>query len=296
VRRAGDVMAGSVTALRMLPAVLSFLGLVSWLLGDQVAWLGAAVPLGGGILAAGSTWPGAGVHLLAAASTLAFAGVMLAGTIRDLDEVPDRTSSEDPGMIALAATIVAALPWWFAIGSPAMWAPAGNPRFADDLDPGHGVRAGAAALLAISAAVALRSSRPASETLGIGSPSGRGLGLGALAGLAAAGIAIGYVGVGFPPLIDGDLRERMLAALQPTAIGPALWAIAADELLFRGWLRTRVGAARSALVFAAVRTPLDPLLGLAVGGLLGAVAQRTGSAIPAIAARLVWLAVALALG
>jgi hypothetical protein len=290
VRRASDVMAGSATALRVLPAALSILGVLSWVLGDSAPWLGALVPLGGGLLAAGDMWLGPWLPLLAAASTLGCAGLMLAATIRDLDEVPDRSLSTDRSVIALAAGSVAALGWWMPVGAPALWAAAGNPRIVEGLEPSAGVLAGTAVFALLSLAVALRSTERAWEALALGRPTLRGAALGAVAGLALAAIA--WAALEVPPLVDGTFRDRLVAAVQPPWPVLALAAIVAQEVVFRGWLTRRAGALRAGVVWAVVVTPLDPLLGLGTGAVCGWLAARTGSPLAPIVARAVWWAVA----
>ncbi|MEZ4238867.1 MAG: ABC transporter permease subunit [Myxococcota bacterium] len=270
VRRAGDVMAGSATALRVLPAALSILGVLAWVLGDSSKWVGAMVPLGGSLLAAGDMWAGPWLPLLASASTLAMAGAMLAATVRDLDESVDRSLGVDPTLVAAAAGGLAALGWWLPVGAPALWAAAGNPRIVEGLDPNVGIAAGTAVFALLVGAVALRSTERAPQALGMGRPTVRGVGVGLVGGLALAGAA--WAAGQVPPLVPGAFgAPRRRLPPRPAAAGrrrhrggggvvPRL-AHPAD------------GRRACSVVWTLVRAPLDPALGLATGVVCGLVAR-----------------------
>lgn len=298
VRRSGDVMAGSATSLRALPATLSIAAVVAWFFQDQSPWLGALVPLGGGLLASGSIWDDAGPTILSAVTTLALAGFALAATIRDLEEVPDRNPPEERTGTALAVGVLAVAAWWLPVAGPVLWQEAGNAKIADALPRDHGVMAGAFALLAFSLVRAGRSTASIRDELRLRLPTGPtawALGLGGGVVLWAIALALGWL----PELGHAGARERFGAALQPgwAGIGIAVLAIVADELLFRGWLARVVGPGRAVLVWTVVKTPLDPLTGLATGAVAAWLSERTGSVWPSIVARFVWLALgALVLG
>jgi ABC-2 family transporter protein len=268
VRRAGDVMAGSATTLRVLPAVLSITAVVAWLLGHlESPWLGALVPLGGALIAAGNTWPSIGPVLLATASTAALTVAALAGTIRDLEESGEQNGPEDPLPTALLIGTVATLVWWLPIAGPGLWRLAGNPRITEALDEGHGLLAGALGLLLISAVRAARCHGSWLEELQI-----RRIAVGAWleAGLAAGVLwASGVLDGLLPKLVSGPLADRLSAVVQPSpelhGWTVSILVIVADELLFRGWLAKAVGPLLATLVWIAVRSPTDPVQGAVVG-------------------------------
>lgn len=292
VRRSGDVMSGSATSLRALPAALSIAAVIAWLFQDQSPWLGALVPLGGGLLAAGQIWAEPGPTLLAAASTLVLAGVALIATIRDLEEVPDRNPPEERTATALLVGVVATAVWWLPVAGPVLWSEAGNPKIAAALSREQGVLAGVAGLLTFSAVRAARATGSIRDELGLRWPSVDGW-------FAAAGAAVVLIALGasahlWPGIGHDDARARFADALQPgwAGFGLAVLAILADECLFRGWLARIVGPGRATAVWTVVKLPFDPLLGLGTGAVCAWLAARTGSIWPSVAARLVWLVVA----
>jgi hypothetical protein len=289
VRRAGDVMAGSATALRVLPAALSLAAVIAWLLGDRDPWLGALVPLGGALLAAGQTWPELGPTLLAAVSTLCLAAFALAATVRDLEESPDREPPQNHTMLALAVGTLAAVAWWLPVAGPELWSMAGNPKVNAALPVQDGVMAGTLALVLFSLVRVARSHDGALNELHL-RPKGwktPAVALVAVAGLLGASLLDPVL----PPLGYDEVHTRLASALYPrwAGLGLATLTIVADELLFRGWLQRAVGPTRAVLVWTAVKTPLDPISGLLSGVVCAGAAAVGGSVWPALLARLLWL-------
>jgi len=290
VRNATDVVGGTTTTLRVLPVVLALGAIVAWVLGSVHPLLGAAVPVGGAVVAAGQTWPGAWPPLVAAASTLALIAACLWGTVRDLEEAPDRDPLERTLFLAAGLGSLAALLWWIPVAVPLLWGVAGNQRLSDDLPPENGILAGALGLLAICVVRAARATGPRDALL-LARPSLDGIASGLAIGVVLAALQL----VPFPPLTDGPLMasfsERLGAAFHPTWAGFAGWlVVVADELFFRGVLLRSLGPLGSILGYVIVRAPLDPLRGLLVGTLLTGTAHRTRSVWPALVAHAVWFA------
>lgn len=283
-RRASDVVGGATISLRVLPAALSLLGVVAWFAGGEQPWMGALVPLGGALLAAGSTWPGALPPLLAAASTLALSVAAMRHTARELEETPGERPPGRPLRALAVAGALAAVAWWIPLQAPLLYGMAGNPVFIEGLPLERGLVAGALGLLLVSLARAARSPEPVAE-LSAGRPRLGGLVAGAALGLLLARVAPG-AGLDAAPM---DASARFAAALVPSWASPgsALLVALADELLFRGWLPRIAGPVGALAVWVVVRSPTDPVVGLAYGAALLLLVRRSGSVWPAVLARAV---------
>ncbi|MEO0603839.1 MAG: ABC transporter permease subunit, partial [Myxococcota bacterium] len=85
VRKATDVVAASTTLIRVLPVLLVTTGIVAWLFGNSHPLLGALVPIGGALVAAGDTWEGILAPLVATASAIGFTAFCVVGTARELE-------------------------------------------------------------------------------------------------------------------------------------------------------------------------------------------------------------------
>jgi len=291
-RHATDVVGGATVSLRYLPALLAFTGLVSWLFADQHPVFAAALPIGGALMAAGATWPGATLSAIAAASTGAFTAGALALTARYLEQPPEPPDSlwrRTRESLAIAA--IAAVAWWAPLTAPILWGAAGNPVITDRLPRAPAVWAGAVALLLLSLVHAGRAREPAVE-LGLVRAPGQAWAFAVVVGLV---LAISAPMAGLVPLphalLLSDARFRLGAAVEPTWVGPAglVVAVVAQEILFRGWVQRRVGPALGTLAFALVVSPLEPLSAFVAGAALASVTRLArGSVGPAILARLVW--------
>lgn len=296
VRRASDVLAGSATALRVLPATFSILGGVAWFVGDYNPWLGALIPLGGALLAAGQTWPELGPTLLAAASTLAFTAAALAVTIRDLEESPDRNPPEDGWILSISVALLGAVAWWLSVAGPELWRLAGNRKVTDNLPIEQGLLAGGVTFLLFSVVRAVRSQSLPIDELSLRIRRGdlgrvavtAAVSLLLLGALSLAGPLPGWVAFG-----DAAMRERFMMGISGEGI--SLWlaalCICADELMFRGFLQRSVGPGRALLVYLFVKSPLDVLAALPIGLVCGGASAVTGNLWAGLIARLGWLVI-----
>jgi ABC-type Na+ efflux pump permease subunit len=292
VRRASDLIGGTTVTLRVLPALLAGSGLLALLVGQQSPIAGAAIPLGGALMTAGSTWGGnAGPALVATLSTSALTALCLGYTALDLQESPGRSKGQPWPAACLFLTLAALCVWWVPFGSPALWAAAGNATLADQLPIRASVTAGIVGLT-LMLFVKAASSRDAASALSWRPAPTRAWAAAVLVGIALIFAAVASDGLAFPqsPLL-AQTRLRMSAGMLPLWVGPG-WmciGIVTDELLFRGWLQKLGGPWVSLCVWTLVKTPLDPLYGLCTGGLLSALTIRAkGSVRPAILAHALW--------
>jgi hypothetical protein len=282
VRRATDVVAGTATSMRVLPAVVAGSGVFAFLVGVGHPLLAATIPVGGALVAAGDTWPGWAPPVIAAFSNLAFCAVMLGLTVRDLEETP---SDDADGSVLRELAIVTALAascWWIAVGTPVLYALAGNAAVMERLPVSRGVAAGAACLIAGTVLHLAR--RPGAAIPWAPPPVWS---LAAALPVAAVSFLVHrapVLVVGWPAVAD---RLHTAAAWS----GPAgYFAVVADELLFRGWLPGRVGVLGAVVAAVVVKSPLDPLGGLLEAGVLGLLAWRSGTVWPGVLARCLALA------
>ncbi len=294
VRRAPDVIAGSTVSLRVLPAALTIAGLVAWLMGRADPHLGALVPLGGALIAAGDTWGDTPTApLLAAAVSLVLATGWVLHTASDLDEHPPADAPEPTNQLTVIIGTIAAACWWVPIGMAVLWREAGNPLLADGLPIEHGVVAG---LIGLGCLLLVRLGKEV-NTPHVGPvrswPVTVGAAIAVGVGLAATGGQLAALPVAGPL---EELQVRMADARSLAVVGPGLTVamILVDELLFRGWLQRAVGTGRSALVWTVVKAPLAPVQGLVEAMGLGMVARR-GGVRASVAARLVAAGVGAAL-
>lgn len=255
VRTANDVVGGTATALRVLPTAVALLGIASWFVGRWSPELGATIPLGGALVAAGNTWHHALPNLIATASTGAFVAFALWVTARDLEETPPADAGE--GSLAVHVALVAAIALGPTIG-PLLWAPGGNPDLIDGLDPVAG-RVGSAMGLGLLAAIALarRPVAPLRPAIPV------------LLGAAVAGLLVA--------LVTGVLPTTALAPRLPQILplGSAVLVAVGEELAFRTWLQRRAGTAVALGLWMLLRGFGDPI-GTALLGLGATVASRKG--------------------
>jgi hypothetical protein len=86
----------------------------------------------------------------------------------------------------------------------------------------------------------------------------------------------------------GAVQGRMAMGLDPLVLGllPGLFAIVAQEVLFRGWLQRLLGAPIALALFVLILGPLDPLGALWLGAPLALLTVLAkGSIWPAVLAR-----------
>lgn len=290
VRHDPDVVGGATAALRVLPLTMTTLAGGSWLLGRVDPYLGASVPIGGALAAAGEAWPGWGPPLVACASTGAFTAVLLALTARDLDD-EDRHDVATDRVSALALGGVCAVAWGTPLVGPLLWRAGGNPGITLALPLDAGVIAAAIGLLLVLLVRVGRSADAVGE-FGIGRGEAAEVIPAVVVGVALAITASvsGLIPSPSDPLV-AEARVRMAAALNPGWAGMSvlLLSVVAQEALFRGWLRRHLGDGWQVALFVLVCTPLDPVRGLCVAMLLTLLVRRSdGALFPAILARLVW--------
>lgn len=288
VRRANDVIGGATVGLRVLPALLTGSGLMAWVVGRFDPLAGAALPIGGALMAAGNTWPGPAPALLATASTLALSGGLLWLTSRDLEHGEAPAVRRGSMGVVLSAS-VAAMAWWAGVVGPLMWALGGNPSLSATLPPADGVLAGTVGLGLMVSVHMGRVSHPLMEHGARWIRSGWSEAV--WVGLA---LALSAPVAGLLPLPAGELaldaRQRFGAALNPAWAGPALFGITilVQEMLFRGRYLRNAPLWLAVGAWTLVVSPTDPILGLTTGTLLHLLARRAGSIAPGVLARVLW--------
>ncbi len=295
VRRTEDVIAGTSVSLRVLPAVLGVTGVLAYVLSEAHPLLGAAVPLGGALLAAGDLWEGAwlptGVAMLSTGAAMA---LLLAQTARDLEQHAPVASEHGvrPSRAILDGAMSAAV-WWAVIPGPVLWGWAGNAAMTDTLTVERGLFA-ASALLAMLAAVGwIRALHPSERPDMTAFSAPRAVGAGVLTGLAFALLP------GWTPTHPWLARaaERLGTGLVPPlegggALGLALLVLTVQELWFRGVMQRRAGWLPVALVYAAILAPFHPIAGIVAGVSLGWAARH--GTVTALVGR--WIAWGVAIG
>jgi hypothetical protein len=286
VRHADDVVGGASTTIRVLPAAVSLAGLAAWILGRIDPLLGAAVPLGGALMAAGDAWPGLAPPLVASASTAAMAAALLAATARDLE--PDAAPPDHRPALIASTVALAAGAWWMTVAGPLMWAMGGNQSLTDQLPVRHGIAAGGLALWLL---VVVRMSRDPSPMAAVGltRPGWLGVVAAAVAAPALAWLtAAGPEGWSWGAQAGRRMHDALIGS---GAWDNALVAAIAQELLLRGWLRREGGDVVQILASVLILSPLDPTSGLAVA-LAATLVVRLGggSVIPALVLRAAHLA------
>lgn len=288
VRRSTDVIGGATVAQRVVPALLGTAGFVAWGLAGVDGRLGAAIPLGGALIAAGGRWDDLPTIAIAVTSTLLATGTMLALTIRELESDPTRPTRGGPALELGTIGVVAAAAWWVPIAGPVLWALAGNPRLTEELPRDTGVAA-AALLLLLACLVQGARSTNLPNALGLVFPRPQAWLAAVLVGGALA-LADGPIAPFAGGVYLAEVQARLQAALHPGWAGAAalVAVVAGQELLFRGWFRQVGGPIVAVVASVAVLAPLDPLAGLLAAGVLTALAHAAGSTWPALVAHAVW--------
>lgn len=291
VRRSADIVGGATISVRVLPALLGVSGIIAWLIGTQNPMLGAAVPLGGALLATGEAWDGVLPPLIATAVTGATTAGLLAATARDLESDP--SGREAVAGRWRAAAIVGGLGgfgWWTCLIGPELWGLAGNPNMTRGLDGAEGITGAALMVLVVVATWGI-AAYDSADSLLLRRVRATSLGPIVLVGFLAA-VTTGASALVSPSVIPelADARLRTAAALCPDGLGLLVASVLAQELLFRGAILRLVGPIPAAIAAAVILSPLDPVRGLIIAGLFTALARMTGSSVAAIAAHLVWAA------
>ena len=293
-RRASDIVGGATVSLRVLPALLSLLGLAAWSAGLASPWLGALVPIGGALVATGGMWPGAPAALLASVVTLLTTVGLLVLTVRDLRAHPPRPQqslARAPFTLCMTLTLFVAV--WIPTLGPLLWGKAGNPILTETLDRAPGVAAVGVGLIALILWQLARTPVGPRRTIGLYAPPADGWLAGTLAGitLAISGSLSGWVALPSDPTLT-HVRIRLADTLEPSWTGfvIAILAIVGQELMFRGWLQQRLGPFVATAIFIVVMGPLDPIYTAVLGISLAAlVSAAEGSVWPALVARIAML-------
>ncbi len=289
LRRAPDVVGGATVAIRVLPAALTLLGLVAYALGQVSPWLGAALPLGGALVASGDTWAGVGPPVLAALSTLALSATLLVATARDLDRPYAPLDGHDLAAAWMLAAVAIAGHLAAVIG-PTAWKASGNTDLSAYLDPVAGVRASTFVLALLLLVQLARNPRPELELRLFPAafrPWAMATVVGALLVVARPASTLWQAGAG--PIVD-DARERLRLAFW-VGEGDVLFALSAivvQELMIRGVLKRRLGPWAAGALHVAMLAPLNPIAGVVAALLLGVLAEAGAGAVgPLILARAV---------
>jgi hypothetical protein len=283
VRNAEDAVSGSLIALRVLPAVLAIAGLASWGIGSFSVYAGAAIPLGGALMAAGNTWPGLAPPIIASISTGGVTAGLLVGATIGLEARPSGgVSIRTAGTIAIAASC-----WWTPFLGPMLWAPAGNATLAATLPRQPTVAAAGLLLICLAAVHAAKGKTPGSGSVsGVAPLSSPGFLIGVTS---AAALCLAATAWALDPGVGHDWVGRLASGWSPTQAGIA--AIIGSELVFRGVLYRQAGPAVAFLAWVVIITPHAPLLGILSGVLLWALRHATGSIWSGLVARCVAVSV-----
>jgi hypothetical protein len=285
VRRANDVIGGATVAIRVLPATMFISAGVAWLLGRAHPLLGAAVPLGGALAAAGNLWPGPAPALLATVVTGATTAGLLWATQRDLADA-ERSADDTGAPTAVAHALGISAAWAAALVAPLLWSWGGNPTLIATMPASEGAWCGAALVLAYAGTLWARSADPSTD-LGARGWTPRGVAEGALAGGALALLGA-LPTLGAAPGLLGEAGARMHAGLQGAPWAAAI-AVGVAEITLQGPIRRRAGPALALLASASLLTPLDPARALTAGVISAALTSRHEHAAPGALARVLAL-------
>lgn len=289
VRHASDVVSGAAVSLRVLPALLAITGFVAWYFSDISPLFSAALPVGGALLASGSTWPGPVTPLVATASTGLYIALLLWRTAAGLEQpAPPPESTVQRLRRASLVTAMAAMCWWLPVAAPLLWGAAGNPVLTAELPARAGVIAGGLSLVTM-ACLHMGRERSPLEALGLTRPP-------TWTWLLAPVSAVLLLLALHLPGLDGSwgpltaaAAERLARANQPSSLGvlPFVLGAIGQQLVFRGWLQRSAGPVIAVLAAAIVLTPLDPLVGLGMAAVsTGLTVLARGSILPALAGHL----------
>ncbi|MCB9781305.1 MAG: ABC transporter permease subunit [Alphaproteobacteria bacterium] len=283
VRGAADLVGGAAAPMRVLP-VVAVVGVgVAWGLGNQATLLGAAVPLGGALLVASGLVPGVLPVLAAVGGSLLASGGLLWATTRSLDRQGVKPRARDGGYVG--TLVLGGLGWWLAVAGPATFVLGGAEDLPAPLDASlvaGGVLIGATAVVAL-----LREGRMPDLCPPRRVPQALIRGLMVGVALSATELGLGSVA---GPAWALPLRVRLELALMPAIVGTgaAVAVAVGSELFFRGFLHRRLGLVGTAVAWAVVVMPMDPVRGVLSGLALGLLQQRLGLLAP-LAAHLAWV-------
>ena len=296
VRQAPDVVGAASVALRLLPIGIGALAAAAWVLALQSPWLGAMLPVGGLLVAAGGTFASPGPVLVSMLSTLALIAAWTKACATALDQEVARAISPLDPLGWSSGLLLTGLASWIGVVGPTFWRAAGREALLD----GQSVEAAAwvPALVMTSwlwivvtrgdvplAGVLWR--EPSASEGSSPNPArswhdsipavewGRAL-LVTLA-LSVSAPASGVLPLSTSPLLS-EIRIAGGALLDPTwlPVGAAIGAVFAEEMFFRRWLQGHLGAVGATAVFTALISPLDPIRGVGIGLALAGIARVYG--------------------
>ncbi len=281
VRRANDVIGGATVAIRVLPATLFISAGAAWWIGTFNPLLGACVPLGGALVAAGAVWDGFLPPFVATLVTGALTLACLAETTRDLaeGEAIGRDTDRATGWM-YAAFVLAG--WWFAVASPVLWSWGGNPDLAATLPATDGATSGAI-LMFVLLLVALARSTNLRHELQIRPTTpwqwAEAMGAGVL--------CLTLLLLPTEPPWDGHALTAAGRFAEATRVAPyvTMAAMLAAEVVLRGAVRARAGLGLSTAVAAVLLTPLNPIPGLVCAVTMTALQVRHQTFWPALLVR-----------
>jgi ABC-type Na+ efflux pump permease subunit len=290
VRRDARLVAGATVSLRVIPAVLSVSGVVSWVLGFMVSpVVGAAVPVGGALVAAGGVWHEplpVGVALLSTTLTTLF---LLKRCAKDLNRVPVPVTGK-VGIRTIARTLLIMLPlWWVPLLAPLAWGPAGSPAMTAALSPIHATWAAGLALFTLLVLRAGSTKEPL-KYLGLWRPT-----------VQVWPILLGTLVIGLAPITEPYSLEwlqisgqRLQLGLNPSTVAGLFLNVIVVEIFARCTLVRQFGYGVALILFVVIFGLGNPLLAAVVGSsALAITAMHGGSVLPAIAMRLLAVPVSL---
>lgn len=288
VRRDARLVAGATVSLRIIPAILSVTGVFAWVLGVMVSPLvGAAVPVGGVLVAAGGVWAGIAPTAVAIVSSTTVTAALLWLTARDLNRPPPPQAQKEK-LKTIMGTLLLVLPiWWVPLLGPLGWEPAGSTAMSNALSPTH---AAFAAGLGLTTLLCLRiggATHPARESgLWIPKMHWRTILL-SLIGLVLSQVFFADVTLG-----DNQVTERLALGLEPDNLMALLLSVMAIEVFCRRVLVTKAGWPIALLLFVLIFGLGNPLHALVIGAAgLWLTRVHGGSVVPIICVRLLASAV-----
>lgn len=285
VRRANDVIGGATVAIRVLPASLFVSAGIAWWIGTFNPLLGACVPLGGALVAAGAVWDGFAAPFVATLVTAALTGACLAETTRDLAEGEAIGRDTDRATGWLYAVFILA-GWWFAVASPVLWSWGGNPDLAATLPATDGAASGAV-LMVVLLLVSLARSTNLRHELQLRPTTAWQWAEATGAGVLCMTLLL----LPTEPPWEGHALTAAGRFAEATRVAPyvTLGAILAAEVVLRGAVRARAGLGVVTAVAAVLVTPLNPIPGLACAVSMTALQVRHQTFWPSLLVRILCL-------
>ena len=283
VRRDARLVAGATVSLRVIPAILSVTGVLSWVLGFMVSpVVGAAIPVGGVLVAAGGVWHEALPVSVALISTILTTIFLLKWSANDLNRAP-APLSEKVNIRTISPILFAALLlWWVPLLTPLAWGPAGSPAMTAALSPVHATWAAGLSLLTFLVLLAGSAQEPLQE-LGLWRPQLQ------VWPLILGALSIGLAPISMPYSVEWMqiVGERLSVGLTPHTPLGLLLNVLVVEIFARSTLVRKFGYRIALILFVLIFGLGNPLLAFVTGACaLAITALHDGSVVPTIAMRL----------